>query len=181
MPYTRTTWQDYPNTTTPITATALNNIETGLVSADSRLTQIRRLGYQTRTTVYTTTSGVAPGPANLFTTSISWTADGTSAYRCEFYAPSITTATNAGAFIVVTFTTDGGTELSRITQNGFGDGTRACIQPQYAVFYYTPAAGTATLNVRAYHGTAAGTVDAGAGGASALAPMWMAVYGPDLT
>lgn len=27
MAYSRTTWQDYPNTTTPITATALNNIE----------------------------------------------------------------------------------------------------------------------------------------------------------
>lgn len=27
MPYTRTTWQDYPSTATPITASALNNIE----------------------------------------------------------------------------------------------------------------------------------------------------------
>ena len=30
MPYTRTTWSDYPATTTPITATALNNIESFL-------------------------------------------------------------------------------------------------------------------------------------------------------
>lgn len=37
MPYTRTTWQDYPNTTTPITATALNNIESGLVSLDRQI------------------------------------------------------------------------------------------------------------------------------------------------
>jgi hypothetical protein len=34
MPYTRTTWQDFPNTTTPITATALNNIETAIVGID---------------------------------------------------------------------------------------------------------------------------------------------------
>ena len=34
MPYTRTTWADYPNTTTPITATALNNIEQGIVTLD---------------------------------------------------------------------------------------------------------------------------------------------------
>lgn len=34
MPYTRTTWQDYPNTTTPITATALNNIESQIVTLD---------------------------------------------------------------------------------------------------------------------------------------------------
>jgi hypothetical protein len=34
MAYTRTTWQDFPNTTTPITATALNNIETAIVGLD---------------------------------------------------------------------------------------------------------------------------------------------------
>lgn len=34
MAYTRTTWSDYPATTTPITATALNNIEAGIVALD---------------------------------------------------------------------------------------------------------------------------------------------------
>lgn len=33
--YTRTTWQDYPNVTTPITASRLNNMETGIVGANS--------------------------------------------------------------------------------------------------------------------------------------------------
>jgi hypothetical protein len=33
MPYTRTTWQDFPDTTTPITAANLNNIENGLDEA----------------------------------------------------------------------------------------------------------------------------------------------------
>ncbi len=160
-----------------LTAASMNVLSGNL---NALYAPVRRIGFQTRTTAYTTTSGVAPGPANIFTTSISWTADGTSAYRCEFYAPSVSTASNAGAFLVVTFTTDGGTELSRITQTAFGDGTRGAIAPQYAVFYYTPAAGTATLNVRAYHGTAAGTVDAGAGGAGALSPMFVAVYGPAL-
>lgn len=32
MPYTRTTWQDFPNTTTPITAARLNNSEAFLAS-----------------------------------------------------------------------------------------------------------------------------------------------------
>jgi len=32
MPYTRTTWQDFPSTATPITADALNNIEAFLAS-----------------------------------------------------------------------------------------------------------------------------------------------------
>ncbi len=35
MPYTRTTWQDYPNTTTAITAARLNNIESFLDSFGS--------------------------------------------------------------------------------------------------------------------------------------------------
>ncbi len=35
MPYTRTTWQDYPNTTTAITAARLNNIESFLNSFGS--------------------------------------------------------------------------------------------------------------------------------------------------
>ena len=35
MPYTRTTWVDYPATTTPITAARLNNIETGILAIES--------------------------------------------------------------------------------------------------------------------------------------------------
>ena len=37
MAYTRTTWQDYPNTTTAITAARLNNIEAGLVGLDRQI------------------------------------------------------------------------------------------------------------------------------------------------
>lgn len=35
MPYTRTTWVDYPATTTPITAARLNNIETGILAIEA--------------------------------------------------------------------------------------------------------------------------------------------------
>lgn len=37
MAYTKTTWQDLPNTTTPITATRLNNIENGIKENDDKL------------------------------------------------------------------------------------------------------------------------------------------------
>jgi len=37
MAYVKTTWQDLPDTTTPITATRLNNIETGVENNDKRL------------------------------------------------------------------------------------------------------------------------------------------------
>ncbi len=141
---------------------------------------IRQLGYQTRTTAYTTTTTVAPGAANIFSTSISWTALASTAYLVEFYAPSVSTAANAGAFVVVALTTGTGTAIAYGTQTAFGDGTRGAIAPQFVRYFYTPGAGAASVNVRAYHGTAAGTVDAGAGGA-ALAPMYMAVYGPAIT
>jgi hypothetical protein len=140
---------------------------------------VQRLGYQARTSSYTTTSAVAPGPTNIFATSISWTADGTSAYLLEFYSPSVSTSSTAGSFVVTTFTTNTGTSICYATQSAFGDGTRQAINPNFARYLYTPAAGTATFNVRAYHGTAAGVVDAGAGG-NAIAPMYMAVYGPPL-
>lgn len=37
MAYTKTNWQDLPNTTTPITATRLNNMESGIENNDKRL------------------------------------------------------------------------------------------------------------------------------------------------
>lgn len=37
MSYTKTNWQDLPNTTTPINATRLNNIENGIANADGAI------------------------------------------------------------------------------------------------------------------------------------------------
>lgn len=37
MAYNRTTWNDLPNTTTPITATRLNNMETGISANDNNI------------------------------------------------------------------------------------------------------------------------------------------------
>lgn len=37
MSYTKTTWQDLPNTTTPITATRLNNMENGIKNNDTNI------------------------------------------------------------------------------------------------------------------------------------------------
>ena len=40
MAYTKTNWQDLPNTSTPINATRLNNMESGIESNDTRLTTV---------------------------------------------------------------------------------------------------------------------------------------------
>lgn len=36
MPYSRTTWVDYPSTSTPINAARLNNIETGILAVEAQ-------------------------------------------------------------------------------------------------------------------------------------------------
>lgn len=66
MPYTRTTWQDYPNTTTPITAARLNNIELGILAVEAAAgTGVYTLNAQTGTTY---TLVLADGnPSNLVT------------------------------------------------------------------------------------------------------------------
>jgi len=40
MAYNRTTWQDSPSTSTPINAANLNNIETGLTTVDTAVTNL---------------------------------------------------------------------------------------------------------------------------------------------
>lgn len=44
MAYTKTTWQDLPNTTTPINATRLNNIENGIKENDDKLLGNKAMG-----------------------------------------------------------------------------------------------------------------------------------------
>ena len=172
-------WTTPTNVATGDVLTASRYNAEVVANTNALYSTVQRLGYQARTTSYTTTSTTAPGPTNIFATSISWTADGTSAYLLEFYAPSVSSSSSTNAFLVTTFTTNAGASICYATQTGFGDGTRAATNPNFARYLYTPSAGTATFNVRAYHGTAAGTVDAGAGG-NAIAPMYIAVYGPPL-
>jgi len=142
---------------------------------------IRRIGYTQRTTNYTVASGNIAGAADVFSSGITFTADGTSAYEVVFYCGSAATATNANSQVVASLVNGSGTDLGILASTAPADGTRASNATLHARTLYTPAAGSITLNVRGRFNIAAGTLNAGSGGVATVFPMYLAVYGPDLT
>jgi hypothetical protein len=141
----------------------------------------RRIAIVDRTTTFTVSDTTDAGTTNVFSSNLSWTADGTSAYLVEFYCAAVSSASGAGAQVVINLNTGSGTDLGRISGHGRGNGTQASLSPAYAVRLYTPAAGAATLNVRAWRTVGNGSLDAGSGSAGQWPPMFLAVYGPALT
>lgn len=172
--------------TTPETFTAgqtLTAASMNLISGD--LTELyasqRLLGYTTQSA----TAGVATtaaAPVNrLFPTSITFTADGTSAYMVEIDIPYVLSATNAGAYVVLYLCDNAGAvhAISGGNALGFspqGNGTQAGLGSFYARFRWKPTAGSKTVNVGATHAIAAGSI--GSTAATMLASL--AIYGPDI-
>ena len=161
-----------------LTAAEMNAIGGNL---EALYVPIQRLAYQERTTTFSVTSTTDPGTTDVFASDLTWTADGTSAYQVVFFCENMATGTTANADVTVNLVTGGGTDLGRLAVVGVGDGTRAHYNTVYAVRWYTPAAGSASVNVRAWRNLANGNLNAGAGGPGTTMPMWMAVYGPALT
>ena len=138
-------------------------------------TTVQRLGFQQRTTnsVSSTTSFAAT--SDLFTTSISFTADGTSAYRIVFYSSAGDTGAAARDLFVSLSVS--GTETGRL--NMYDAGARVLASCVYQRFL-TPTAGVKTINFRHYQAGGATTLIGDAGTGTLAPPMYMAVYGPDL-
>lgn len=125
MPYTRTTWQDYPNTTTPITAARLNNIEDGIVeragiftneaARDAAITAPTEgmRAYLTTTTVPAATGAITAVPVGV------QTIYNGSAWVCvtEVGAFSTTSGTTVSTTYTTTLTGDG-TPLSVTLNTG---------------------------------------------------------------
>ena len=65
MAYTKTTWQDLPNTTTPINATNLNHIENGIKDNDDRLNGTTSMGSITTTGLTDTGNATINGTLTL--------------------------------------------------------------------------------------------------------------------
>ena len=156
-----------------LTAASLNtNVRD---NTNALYTTVQRLGFQQRTTnsVSSTTSFAAA--SDLFTTSISFTADGTSAYRIVFYSSAGDTgAATRDLFVSLSVS---GTETGRL--NMYDAGARVLAPCVYQRFL-TPTAGVKTINFRHYQAGGATTLIGDAGTGSLATPMYMAVYGPDL-
>lgn len=161
-----------------LTAASMNKISENVTA----LSGSRLLGSRTRTTNYTSDQTTL-SMANMFDTGITWTADGTSTYWVEFYCPRLVLPNTGGAYVTLCLVDGSGNGLgaAALILSGSATGNQ---MPVYARVPYTPASGSRTINFRAPYGTAANAVwYGGSGGAttSDLLPMWMAVYGPQVT
>lgn len=171
--------------TTPGTATAGSVLTASFLNTNVRdntnalYASIQRLAYQTVTANYTASSTTVAGASNVFSTGATWTAAAATAYRVEVYFPVVETSSTAGAYIIVNLVDGSGNDLGKIgaVESGNGQVTGA---PLHAVYYYTPGAGSITLNVRAYRVTGTGVIYAGAGGAATYMPGFIAVFGPPM-
>jgi hypothetical protein len=143
----------------------------------------RRLGLETRTTNYTANQTALASASNVFSGSITWTADGTSTYWVEFFSPRVIMPNNAGTFFTLNLVdgSGGGLGMAALV---FNNNTTGFQVPLSVRVPYTPAAGSRTVNFRAVkNGTGDPSIQAGSGGSGLLdaLPMWFAVYGPELT
>jgi hypothetical protein len=140
----------------------------------------RRLAYTTRTSTYTASSQTVGSAADIFSSDLSITADGTSAYRFVFFAPDVYHENSSNAAIYVALVKGDGTLIGLIGSRGRGDGVATGHSAVSANFLHTPASGTQTFNARAYYVTNA------SGGNPAVNPstdlaISLAIFSPDIT
>ena len=163
-------------------AGATTDLTAHLSGIDNSFINMSRLAFQSTTTSYTTSSNAPASAPNVFGTSLTFTANGTSAYIIEAYAPRMNPALNTNDFIsAILYDVGNNTALGCIgfCQTPTANATSATL---YAKAFITPSAGSKSYNLRFVHGSAAGVVGAGAGGTGSLSflPMYMAIYGPGI-
>jgi len=143
---------------------------------------VQRLAFGTRTTNYSISSTTVAGAADAFASDLTWTANGTSSYQVEAFWPFIETAQSSSSFVEIWLVDGSGTGLGRLAYIAYADGTRSAAQGAFSPsYFYTPAAGSTSINIRMITNTTAGNATAGAGGAAANVPAYLAVYGPTIT
>jgi hypothetical protein len=96
-------------------------------------------------------------------------------YRIEFYCSNVVTA--ASAYAEFKLTNGSGTILSRLGTCG-GTASEFVVN---GVVYYTATGTSTTLNVILASGGGTTTARAGSGAGDVIAPMFLRVFGPDLS
>lgn len=143
---------------------------------------IQRLAYIERNSNYTVDQATIAAAADVFSSDLTITADGTSAYLFKLWIPNLTSGSSSGAQVVVSFVNGSGTDLGIIANpDTKPSGAVQNHVSLHAEFYYTPSAGSQSFNIRARRNVSNGTLTAGAGGAATFLPMWFAIYGPAQT
>lgn len=113
--------------------------------------------------------------ANVFSTDATFTADGTSAYVVEVCIPLAETGAVAGAFMDIKLRGNSNADLGILARISRPTTTQAQSGNVYAKVFYTPSAGSTSLNVRGVC-SSGGTMYGSLGFA-----MTLAVYGPETT
>jgi len=149
--------------------------------SDGAYNSLKRLDFKTRTSSYTATTDVVASAADIFSSDLTFTADGTSNYIFEFWCYECYTGTATSDDILAHFVNGSGTDIFRI----FSSRASILSSPltrKYATvssrWYYTPSAGSVSFNIRAIRNSA--TNNAAMLG-TADNPMFFSVYGPVLT
>jgi hypothetical protein len=150
-------------------------------NSDALYQSIKRIGYQTRGTFgdgavnfFTVSSTTFASSAEVFT-DITWTADGTSAYIVEFFCPMVITGASADG-IQVAICTGSGTNLG-VVGEVYSTSGGVSGSPVHGRLFYTPAAGSASVNVRAKKASVNGALRFG----GEYTPGYLAVYGANIT
>ena len=161
-----------------LTAAEMNDISGNL----DALTASRRLGFESRATNYTANQSALASAADIFSSDITFTADGTVSYIVEFYCARVATGgAGAGAATEIHLVDGTGTDLGVmgivITPAAAQTSMMMCSRIRY-----TPAAGSRTINARAVFVTSGnGVLYAANYGTGTPFPMTLAVYGPDVS
>lgn len=143
-------------------------------------TSIQRLGYVERTSNYSVNSSSLAGAANFFSSSITFTANGTSTYVVEYFAYRCDTASGANGTVEPIVVDGSGNAIRQVGFVGVGDGTRPAYGTIYTRVPLVFGAGSQTINLRWIFGNAGnGTIFAG--NTATTPPSYLAVYGPVLT
>jgi len=132
------------------------------------------IGTRTEGGNYTVNQTLIASASDVFSSDITWTANGTSAYRIEFYCGAMANA--AGGFTQVILVDGSGTKIQQIAQCTASVAIRC---PCFVSVYYTPSAGSASVNIRGIYATAGnGTLFSSA---ADFQIMRLSVFGPDIT
>lgn len=166
-------WTTTTNVSTgdPLPASTFNNQVLGNLN---EIYAGRRFGYVTRTTDYAVSAVSTSAAADVFASDITFTADGTSTYWVEFGCALVECGATASSIVAIHLVDGSGNDIYRVALTGQA-GNRA---PVFTRTPYTPASGSRSVNIRAFYSASAGTLK---GDTAGYAPIWMAVYGPDLT
>lgn len=163
-----------------------SNVGQFTVDADGRITAASNVaitggggsGY-TEVTYNAITSGVnitatTEATANTIVTASSFTADGTSAYLIEFFAPAVRPDTGAIGRILDLYLYEGSGSVGQLAQFRT-PAAQSDNKPAFVACRLVPASGSRTYSVRGDVSAGTGVISAGAGGSGNLMPAYIRI------